>query len=253
MDEIFMEQPQAEEQAAAPAQAGNFLSKLNLKLIIPIVAVIAVLAIAIPILYGVFFNNYKTPLKMAAKIENAKTYDAQVKATINASGFLKKEVKGIYNIVKKSEEFDLDEERDDYKEMVEDLEEEYGKNYKFYIEVEDKEKLDKDDLKDYKDELKDTGKAMKSQYEDLDSDDIEDMADYMGLSKSNAKKLVKLMESAAKKMRSAKVTAGYELSVKYMVKGSELDEPEELYEDEIVVLKINGKWVNLDDLDMDLF
>ena len=66
-------------------------------------------------------------------------------------------------------------------------------------------------------------------------------ADSMGISRSDAKKLAKEVESICSELKKAKVTAGYELELTIKVKGSELDEPEE-EELTICVYKINGRW-----------
>ena len=72
---------------------------------------------------------------------------------------------------------------------------------------------------------------------------LEDSFDEMGLSKSDAKKVKKIMEGFYKDLKEAKISAGYELEVTYYVKGSELDEPEERYERTINVYKVDGRWV----------
>ena len=130
--------------------------------------------------------------------------------------------------------------------MVEEFEDEYGKNYKFYYEIEDKEKIDKDDLKDLQEELRDLADEYYDEVKDIDNDDLEDWADDADLKLSDAKKLKNEAVSLCKKAKKAKITAGYELDVTYYVKGSELDEPEELYEATITVYKVNGKWVSYD-------
>lgn len=223
------------------------------KILIPVIAVIVVLAIAIPLLYGLVFNTYKTPLKLEEAVMNAKTYNAYVKACMKqTNGILNKEFKAAYKIYTSSEEYDKEEEKDSFEEELEEVKEEYGSNFKYYYEIEDKEKIDKDELKDLKEEIHDYAKAALKNLKDVDDEDYEEMADYMGISEKKAEKLVKLAESAYKKMKAVKITAGYELDVKLMVKGSELDEPEEIWNGTVTVYKVNGKWVDIDELDFDI-
>jgi hypothetical protein len=70
---------------------------------------------------------------------------------------------------------------DGWDEVVESLEEEYGSNYKIKIKVEDKEKLDKDDCKEFKSQLKSL-----YEYKDyLDEVDPDDLADEIEISKAD--------------------------------------------------------------------
>ena len=87
------------------------------------------------------------------------------------------------------------------------------------------------------------GESILEKYEDLDSDDYEDIADELGISKSQAKKVVKIAKSVGKKLKKAKVTKGYELEVVRILKGSELDEPEES-DSTVYVYKVNGRWIS---------
>jgi len=223
------------------------------KILIPVIAVIVVLAIAIPLICGLVFNTYKTPLKLEVAEKNAKTFNAYTKASMKlTNGILNKEIKALYNILSSSEEYDKEELKENFEEGLEAVKEQYGSNFKYYYEIEDKEKIDKDDLKEIKEEIRDSAKAALENLKDIDDEYYEEMADYMGISESKAKKLVKTAESAYKKLKAVKVTAGYELEAKLMVKGSELDEPEEIWSGTIIVCKVNGKWVDISNLDFDI-
>ena len=217
------------------------------KLLIPGIALIAVIAIALVLLLG--GGSYKTPVNYMQKISNAKSASAYYKATLNSlNGFCESEVKSIFNIMKKSDQWEDMEENMD--EMIEGLKDQYGDNYKFKYTIKDKEKIDKDDLEDYEDGIKESGEQLEKlveQFEDFDDDELEELAEESGISKSNYKKMVKAMEKIAKKFGKAKVTAGYELEVEVKITGSELDEPEE-EEMTVIVLKINGRWVSLDSI-----
>ncbi len=208
---------------------------------------------AIIVIFGAWFaintltNSYKTPLDNYIAVRNNKKYDEEIDMK-NLNGLFKKEYKEILSIMKKSEEYDKDEQKDQFNEMIEEREEMYGEDYKYSYEITEKEKLDKDDVKDFQDELKDQAKETLKQLkemDDFDSDEWEDYAEMMGLTTSQAKKLMKTYKSIMEEMKNAKVTAGYELEVTITLDGSELDEPEE-NERTVYVYKINGRWVCLD-------
>lgn len=247
--------PETEAPAEAPAQTPIQKILGNKKLLaIAGIAVVAVVALILIVSLFKGPNKVTTPLDLEMATKNAKTYKAYEKAQLNLSnGLAESEAKDLLKIMKKAEEYDADDMKDAFEEKVEGLEDEYGKNYKYYYKVEDKDKIDKDELKDVEDELQDGARDMYDEIKETETDELEDMAEMMGLKKSDAKKLKNIMEGFYKKMKKAKVTAGYELEVTYFVKGSELDEPEELGEDTIEVYKVNGRWVTLDNLDIGLF
>lgn len=198
-------------------------------------------------------NNYKTPVKIMEKQANAKRYSSMFDLALDQlNGFSKKEVKAMYKILKKSDEMDemMDRMEELFEEERERNEDEYGKNYKVKYKITDKDKLDKDDLDDFEDELHDMGKEMLEavkETDDWDSDDWKDIAEEAGLSKAQMKKLCKAMKSLGKKLKKAKVTKGFELEVTERITGKELDDPEERDLD-MVVIKVNGRWISADAL-----
>ena len=234
-------------QSSAADGARNILDKVK-KLPLKMIAIIGVAAVAViavvALVIGMFTNTYKSPVEAALKSKNAKSYSAYEKNQYaGLNGFCESEAKAIVNIMKKSDDYDKDEMKESYEEYIDELKDQYGSNYKYSYKIEDKEKIDKDDYKDFQDELRDAAKDMLDEIKDMDSDDYEDMADELGISKSNAKKLVKEYESICKKLKKAKITAGYELEITWKLTGSELDEPEE-NETTMTVYKIGGKWVS---------
>ena len=210
----------------------------------------AVLLIAlIVILSSVVGNTYKTPVNMLEKHANNKKVSKLMDySTKMLNGFCEDEVENLIDIVKKTDNFEdrMEIMEESFEDAIEDYEDEYGSNYKIKYKIVEKEKLDKDELKEIKEGFKDTAKGLRNlvgETEDWDSDDWEDMADEMGLSKSQAKKLVKAVEALYKEMKSAKVTKGYELTVTVITTGSELEEPEE-EEITVCVFKVNGRWIS---------
>lgn len=194
-------------------------------------------------------NNYKTPIKIMEKYANSKKYYSQTDLSLDLlNGFCEKETKKLYSLLEDSEDYQdsLEDGKDDFEDRIDALKDEYGKNYKYRYSIIDKEKLDKDELKEIRDSLRNTADSLEDtieETEDFDSDDWEDYADDMGFdgNKSKAKSAISILKSMRKKYKSAKVTAGYRLTIVQKITGSELDEPEER-EYEIVVYKVDGRW-----------
>ena len=218
------------------------------------IAVVAIIALILIISLFKGPNKATTPLDLDMAVKNAKSYKAYEKAQLNLSNNLaENEMEDLLKLLKKTDEYDEEELKEDFEEGVEELEDKYGKNYKFYYKIVDKDKLSEHTLLNAADDLTDAARKMYDQIKETDMDDLEDMAESMDLKKSDAKKLKSILEGFYKKMKKAKVTAGYELEVTYYVKGSELDEPKELSKDTIKVYKVNGRWVSLDNLDISMF
>lgn len=211
----------------------------------------AVIAVAVAV-FLILSNTYKTPINIMEKQANAKKagnpYDQRIEML---NGFCAKEQKAIYKIMKKADNYEdrLEDYKDSFEERIEDREDEYGDNYKITYKIIDKEKIEKDELKEVRDEIRERGESMLDQYEDMDSDDYEEGADALGITKSQAKDIVKNLKAIGKKMKSVKVTDGYTLTVAITITGSELDEPEE-QEQEINVYKVDGRWISASGLYM---
>ena len=200
--------------------------------------------IAVIIILSLLGNTYKTPIQTAEKLLNIDSVEKiidRVPSLLN--GFGESEAEDIIKIVKKSDQFKdvMEDAEDAFDEMLENAKDEYGKNFKINLEIDDKEKLEKDDTKEFRNKLRDIS-DLSEQLDDMDSDDYEDMADELGISKSQAKKLVKALKSFCKECKSASVKEGYELSLIVSLTGSELDEPEET-EFTVRVFKVDGRWV----------
>ena len=235
---IVQEEPlvtPAYEMAAEPKK-----KKKGLKfwLITGISALVAIAAVVLVLVFFVF-NTYKTPIKLMEKTANAKKASTALeKYGENLNGFCEDEYQEIMKVLKKTDYYD--DAKENFEETIEENKDEYGSNYKAKYKIVEKEKIDKDELRDYRDELRDAGEELLAEYEDMDPEDI---AYELDISESQAKKLLKAWKSVAKTMKKAKVTEGYTLTVELKITGSELDEAEE-DEMEINVYKINGRWVS---------
>ena len=197
-------------------------------------------------------NSYTSPVSFMEKYDNAKKV-VFIKLVDEAyNGVDGGNMAKILKIMAKS---------DDFKEFIEDFEEgwvedyedkvdEFGKNFKisYKNDKEMEEKLDRDELQDYKASIKLMGDDildMVDEFKEMDKDEQKDVAEDMGLSYSDLKDMVEYMEALGRELKSATVDEGYELEVIKTTTGKELDEPEE-DEVDIIVLKVNGRWINYD-------
>ena len=216
------------------------------------VTALAVLIVGICLIVDAINNTYKAPIKTMEKYANKQSYYDSYEQLIDLSnGFCTSEMETIAKLYKSREEYKdgLEDDKDDFKDKIEELKEQYGSNYKIKYEITDKEKIDKDDLKSVRESLRSRAESLEKKVEeteDWDSDDWKEAADELGFDgdKSKAKKYYKTMEKIAKEYKTAKVSAGYELEVTVITKGRELDEPIE-NERTIKVYKIDGRWVVL--------
>lgn len=230
------------ELAANPKALWEKIKAVPKKIWIAIGAGVAAL-VALIVVLSIVTNTYKTPIKLMEAVQNNKKASAQVNKEIaQYNGLCEKEFKQISNIMKKTDAYE--EELESYEESIEYKKETYGDDYKIKYKIEDKEKLDKDELKDIQKSIRATGKSYYKAYSELDSDDYEDMADALDISKSQAKKIAKLYKSIGKTLKGAKVTKGYKLTLTKTITGSELDDPIEQEDIEIYVYKVNGRWVS---------
>ena len=245
--------PQVEE----PQQEtkGNFFSNLlanKTMMIGGIVAVVAVVVV-VALLIALFGASYKTPVKDYVKHENAKKYvDGYTMAVDDLNGFTAGEFKAIFKLLKSTDDYEegLEAMQELFEEGIETLKDEYGDNYKFSFKIEDKDELDKKDLKAYEDEIQEKGKKINdfvkgTKDEDFDWDEF---SESLGLNKKDAKTIVKKMGKIAEVWKKADITKGFELDVNLITKGKELDEPKET-EMKFYGVKINGKWIDVDAID----
>ena len=175
------------EQNESAQQQGfmGFLKKvlaLPKKLLISAVAVLLVLVIGIPLLVGAVSNTYHTPLDLMVDFMNERDHsDIAADSIKMLNGFSKNEFKSLIKILKKSDDFEdsLDDMQENYEEMVEYYEEHYGSDYSFSYKVEEKEKLDKDDLKEMRSEIKDAAKELREIIEETEDYDFKKFLEYV--------------------------------------------------------------------------
>lgn len=200
--------------------------------------------VVIAVVLSMLGNTYKTPIKAAEKLLNSKSVKQVIdRAPALLNGFGENEAETLIKIAKKTDYYkdNIEDIEDTFDEAIEMVEDAVGKNYKVSLKVTDKEKLEKDDLKAFRNNLRDVAE-LGEYLDELDNDDYDDMADELGISKSQVKKAVKTLQNFCKDCKSAKVKKGYELTVEVKLTGKELDEPVE-FEINIDVFKVDGRWV----------
>lgn len=251
-NEQQFEQPQNVEQVQTPEEPlelsffEKITTKKNLPIFIGVVAALIVIVIALITIGSLAGNNYKTPIKNYEKILNLKADTLEKSVELNTNGFTEKEIKFILKVMKKSQQDQFDDYEDSIKDKIDEYKDEYGKNFKYTIKINEKEKLEKSELKDFRDKLRKLGDELESIEEktkEYTSDDWDDMAEELDVSKSTAKSLVSDIKKLGKVLDKAEVKKGYKLDITITLKGSELDEPEER-DTEILVYKVNGRWIS---------
>ena len=218
------------------------------KKLITILAIAVVAIVSIIVSISLLSNNYSTPLKLMEKQENANKYSVDNMIEQN-NGIIAKELREAVDLLKNSDEYqDMIESLEDaWQETKENNIDRYGKDYKVRYVVTDKEKMDSSELRSIRKHFKTTAEYLTTTYEDardLDSEDWEDLADELGISKSDIKKLHKILKKIADKLEDLEITEGYSLEVTKQITGSELDgEPKES-DMTIEVIKVNGRWTS---------
>lgn len=194
-------------------------------------------------------SSYMGPVDDLMAAVNKKETDPMKFMEIMAPDFSYKEFKAVIDAAKKMS----DDVEDSMEEAVEEMEDAYEEcddefdKWKISFETKDAEKFDKDDLEDaaefYEDYYKDYLKDSIDEMEDVlkDDDDLEDFAEMLDIDEKDAKSLIKSMVDYANAYEDLKVSAGYEVKGKFILKSGK-----DTYETDYVkftVLKINGSWV----------
>lgn len=222
--------------SAVPAEPAHGNNKL--------IGIIAVAVVAVILLIVIFSlvgkgGSYKDPFKDLQKLINKQSTDILAYQKDINDPMTANYIKKVYDIGKSSDDF-----KDDYKEQQEALKDFYEDIEGFKIteiEIKKAEKMKGSDLRSIKDQYdKENFESILERFEDMESDDYEDLADELDISKGKAKDLVKVTESYYKSMGKAKVQSGYNVQVIVRAKyDGDTDKTERI---DVQVLKINGKW-----------
>ena len=241
-DRNFVAQPGFDGQKKSP----------DWKKIAIIAAVVLVAAALIVGLCLLLFNGSSrtTPIKMLEKYANAKEIKVETLVKDMVGGIEGNNAAKIVRLAAKSDEFEdrFEDLEEDAADAYEDNKDEYGKNFKirFKNDKDVEEKLDRDDLKDYKSSLKSLGEdyaALGKALGKLKSGDLKDLAEDLDMDAKDVRECIECLKTIGSKLKGAEVSEGYDLEYLITITGSELDEPEE-DDGELTVLKVNGKWVS---------
>lgn len=221
--------------SAVPAESASNNNKL-----IGIIAVAAVAVVAlIVILLLAGKSSYKDPFKDLQKLVNKQSTDILAYQKVISDPMSAQFTKKVYDIVKSNDEM-----KENYKDAQEELKDFYDdiKGFKITkMEIKKAEKIKSSELRSIqKNYDEDAYEKILEKFDDMDSDDYEDLAESLDISKSKAKDLVKAMKSYFQSMSKAKVQDGYDVQVIVRAKyDGETDKTERI---DVRVLKINGKW-----------
>lgn len=225
---------------------------LNWKKIAIIAGIVLAAAAVVVLLCLLIFNagGKTAPIKMLEKYANAKEIKLENVVKDAVGGIEGNNAAKIIKLAARSDEFkdriaDLEEDAAD---AYQDKADDYGKNFKirYKNDKEVEEKLDRDDLKDYKSNLKDLGEdyaALGKALGKLKSGDLKDLAEDLDMDVKDVKTCIECLKTIGQKLKGADVSEGYDLEYLITITGSELDEPDE-DDGELTVLKVNGKWVS---------
>ncbi len=193
-------------------------------------------------------NTYETPVEVLEMIANQKEYydlfDAYIKLL---NGFCTEETEEFLEFVSQTKNYKakIDENKENIEKEIEENIDKYGDDFKYTYTIIDKEEIDESDLEGWANSFS----TLANRYDDIidkfkeaDEEKWEELADELEISTNQAKSLISIMESLRDRFEEVDVTEGYTLRVEISVDGSELDEPE-IKEQEIVVVKANGRWI----------
>lgn len=223
----------------------------NWKKIILIAAIVLAVAAVVALLCVLLLGGSKnTPLKMLEKYANAKEVKIETVVKDMVGGIEGNSAAKLVRLAAKGDEFkdrfeDIEEAAAD---AWEDNADEYGKNFKisYKNDKEVEEKLDRDELKEFKADLKELGEdyaALGKALGKLKSSDLKDLAEDLDMDVKDLKECIECLKTIGQKLKGADVSEGYAQEYLITITGSELDDPEE-DDGELKVLKINGKWVS---------
>lgn len=207
-------------------QAPAKKSKKKLVLLIVILAAVAALTALAVYAYNASGNTCKTPIAIKAAQDNDRNYKNDLDLYYNAlNGFAQKEAAAVFQEVTASAGYQqsLEEERWFFDEKVGFNKKAYGEDWQLKFKISAMDKLDAAAMERYTAALHTKAQAL----EEVSAEDTP---------------LGRSLLAYAARLKTADVTAGYELTVKKVMTGSLLTEPE-VEETTMCVYKVNGRWL----------
>lgn len=238
----------AENVTAQSEVVGNVQGEINNddnkknNVIVKIAAAVAAVVVVILLISSLFGSSYKDPVKRLVKLCNKKEESSIEYNYINQPKFLADYTKTYEEILAKSD-YD-DDYKNTYEYVFDDWEDTYGEDFKVkLVKIKDVEKMDKDDIKDYQESMREYVED-KDDREDL-VDDMKDSLEYYednyDLSKKDSKKILSAYKKMLKKMAKVKIYKGYEMDIEIKIKGE--DGKAEFKEKHVEIIKVDGDWI----------
>lgn len=235
------EQPAPKGQSASQKQAAPQKNK-NMAVIIGAAAVVVLLVIIITVAGS---SNYKTPVKQLVKLINKQSTDVFAYQKLIDDPISYDYTQAVYKILKKNEAVNenLEDAKEDIKDFFDDID-----GFKVskcdFVKA---EKMKGSSLRDIQRNSYNTDncKYLLEGFENMDKGDYEDLADGMDISVSEAKKFMNEAKKALKAYSKAKVTDGYEVTLRFYGKyDGDSDKTEKI--ENIRIIKVNGDWYIFD-------
>ena len=161
-------------------------------------------------------------------------------------GFGKSQLETIYKIASKSDYFEdyLYYEEEDLEDYHNNCEIGYGENWTLSYEIGDKTELDEDDLDSLKSSyLIECGERLIEEGEyilDMDQDELESLADDMGLSDKDLEKIGKALKELGELLTGVKVKNGYNVALTFTLGG---DDDSDTSDMDLDVIEADGIWL----------
>ncbi len=221
---------------------------------IAIIACTLVVVVLVIFLLVKLFGGYKRPIRLLVKAMNDASCELEdyTDSTNKVFANLIDDALDLVDDIDDDIKDDLDDALEDtFEDAYDNLEYAYGKKIKITYEIEDEEKIGKEELKGFEDNLSEISKVIADE-ELSDADELMDMVEGVlnmyGMedafedivTKKNIKKVAKFLKSVEKEFGKVDVDAGYIITLDVEVKGRDGDE--KFRDVTLMVLKVNGKW-----------
>jgi len=191
-------------------------------------------AVIVLIMMLLFFNRdtYKTPIKGSIELLNEKS--------INEEDYVQYYTFDSYYKYMRVEEEIFNTDKTEFKDYIEDLEIEYGSNYKISYDIKSSKKVDSDMLDEIISAMDATSKQVKEEGNSK-LNEKKKTWENEGLTDKEIKKLNKAYEKYLEKCSELKVKEAYEVDIECEIKGRLGSDTFEIKN--IVVAKVDGQWM----------
>ena len=212
---------------------------------IGIIAAAAVAVIAILIILISSLGAYKKPINTLVSLANKKSTNIPAYVDCVAPSFVSSSYKSLLGTLKGGDaKKELEETiKDAFDDAWDELEDEYGKNWKISVEWKDADRLSNKKLDAIKDRWEDIADTLgKAELDDEDTyESIADSLDDKYDTELNTKQVAQIMGKLADQFENAKITDGYEVDLKLTIEGKDGHDTTKM--DGIYVIKVNGQWI----------